>query len=105
MKQLSKQAVCKGLLAVSAAALALVSGVAQAAAVSGWSFSTDTIFTASTFTAGGNGTTNVTPTELSWGGAGSFQTPVADPLVNRSALTIGGNALGNPAARVFCEAE
>lgn len=93
MKQQSKQLKRKGVLTASALALALTSGFAQAAPVTEWGYSTDATFSAPTWTTG-VGTVTAAPYELSWGAtSGNFQTPTADPLNNRSALTVGNFAV------------
>jgi hypothetical protein len=106
MKQLLKQGKNKGALTISALALAMLAGAAQAAPVTQWTYSTNAVFltNTATFTAGstsggiGPGVTSATNYELSWGRsttltpAGDFQNPTNDPDLNRSALTIGNFA-------------
>jgi hypothetical protein len=95
MKSQRKQITSKGLLAASALALALASGVAQAGPiVTEWTASNNAVFSDAAFTSA-VGTTTATATELSWGsGAGDFENPSANFMNNRSALTIGNVATG-----------
>lgn len=89
MKSQTKQLTKKSVLAVSALTLALVSGFAQAALVTAWSYTTNATFSDPTWSSGG-GVTTVTPSELSWGsGTGNFLSPSTDATENRSALTVG----------------
>lgn len=79
----------KGLCALSA--LAMASGLAQAAMVTQWSYVTDATLSNPTWT-GGTGTTTNSPYEFSWGAAnGNFETPTnpTNASNNRSALTVG----------------
>lgn len=97
MKSQRKQTTSKGLLAASALALTMASGLAQAGpVVTEWTAYNNATFTGSTFTSG-NGLSTATLTELSWGTAGAdFQNPFpANQFeLNRSALTIGNAATG-----------
>lgn len=82
------------LVAASAAVLVMVSGLAQAAPVTTWTYSTDTKFSVPIWEATGGGTTTLTANgyELSWGATGgNFQTNTGDADTNRSALTVGKN--------------
>ena len=84
----------KWLAAMAVGVMALASGVAYAAPVSTWGFSTDTNFIAPTAFGSGGGTTFIGPDQLSWGAnGGNFQTNTGNASTNRSALTIGGNVL------------
>jgi len=95
MKSQRKQMTYKGLLAASALGLAVMSGSAQAGPiVTQWIASNNATFSNAVYTTG-SGTTISTASELSWGSPlGNFQTPGADFLKNRSALTIGNTATG-----------
>jgi hypothetical protein len=90
MKSQRKQMMSKGLVAASALGLAVAAGSAQAGPiVTEWSTSNNAVFSDAVFTSG-TGLATSLPSELSWGnGAGNFQAPNANFLLNRSALTIG----------------
>lgn len=97
MKSQRKQIKSKGLLAASALALALASGVAQAGPiVTQWTATNNAVFSNAVFTAG-TGVATSLPSELSWGnGAGNFQAPTSNYVNNRSALTIGQTSYPGP---------
>lgn len=79
----------KGLLSLSALALAIAATSAQAAPVTQWTYSTLATFESADFGAGG-GSTTFNSSELSWGSSsGNFQSPSSNSANNRSALTIG----------------
>jgi hypothetical protein len=97
MKQLLKQGKNKGALTISALALAMLAGAAQAGPVTTWSYSTDTKFTAATWDADTGGTEYVNPNgyELSWGATGGdFTTNTGFAATNRSGLTVGNAVTG-----------
>lgn len=95
MKSQRKQIKSKGLLAVSALALALASGVAQAGPiVTEWIATNNAVFSDAVYTPG-NGSTISNASELSWGNpAGNFQSPSSNAVDNRSALTVGNTVTG-----------
>src|SRR5665647_1237657 len=96
MKQQRAQFKSSGVLAVSALALALSSGFAQATPVTQWNYSTNANFTAATFQTGGSGTTSQTSDVLSWGApGGNFQINTGNADTNQSGLTIGSGPTGN----------
>ena len=74
----------KAMFTATSLMLTLISGFAQAALVTQWSYSTDATYSDPTWT-GGTGTTSVSAYELSWGGTGGFQSSTDI----RSALTVG----------------
>lgn len=84
----------KGLLSLSALALAMAAANTHAAPVSQWSYTTEATFTGASFETTGTGTTNQTASELSWGGSGDFEHP-SNSNINRSALTIGNPNTGS----------
>lgn len=100
MKHISKQLKRTGLWAVSA--LAMAAGFAHADPVTVWNYSTDSTFSAPTWTgpAGNGGLGNpglqtVSNYELSWGRSGAnFQVDTNDANTNRSALTVGNAVTG-----------
>lgn len=101
MKQLFKQTIIQSAVTASALMLTMVSGSAQAAPVSQWSYSTDSTFSSSNWTgpAGSSGgfagaeTTSLY--ELSWGrSGGNFQVNTGNADTNRSALTVGNAVTG-----------
>lgn len=101
MKQLSKQAVRKSLLAVSAATLAMLVGTAQAVVtpVTTWGYSTNATFSNAVFEGPGFNIAN--PYELSWGcdpsavGCQGYSSPTpSSGSNNRSAITIGNVVTG-----------
>lgn len=95
MKQQRAQFKSSGVLAVSALALALSSGFAQATPVTQWSYSTDANFTAATFQTGGSGTTSQTSDVIFWGSTGgNFQNNTGNANTNQSGLTIGSGPTG-----------
>lgn len=85
MKYLSKQSKSKALMAGSALALAMASGLAQADPVLTWSYSTDSTFSDALFNNGGTlGTTTESPYALTWGETGGDYR-----AGTQSALTVG----------------
>jgi len=79
-----------------AVALTGMSVAAQAAIVTQWDFSTSASFTGATYeTDGTSGSTQTTPSILSWGATGGdFTVDTGDFTQNRSALTIGNGETG-----------
>ena len=98
MKYQNKRLARAAVLSASVLAMTLVSGLAQAAPVTQWTFVTDSNFTGSTFEVGGTGTTlrPLNGDELSWGATGgNYQIDTGDATTNRSALTVGTGSTGN----------
>uniref|UniRef100_Q47CF5 Ice-binding protein C-terminal domain-containing protein n=1 Tax=Dechloromonas aromatica (strain RCB) TaxID=159087 RepID=Q47CF5_DECAR len=98
MKQLFKQTIIHSAVTASALMLSIVSGSAQAAPVSEWSYSTDSTFSNATWSGGAglSGLETTSPYELSWGySGGNFQVNSGNSDLNRSALTIGNAVTGN----------
>lgn len=99
MKHVSKQLRRTGLWAVSA--LAVAAGLAHADPVTVWNYSTNSTFSAPTWTgpagsAGAfTGAQTLSAYELSWGNStGNFQVDTGNSNSNRSALTIGNAVTG-----------
>ena len=88
MNFLNKHAINKMRLAVSALALTMASGFAQADPVTTWTFTTNETFSAATWT-GGGGTTTELPSALTWGTTGG-----AYLNGTQSALTVGTGTSG-----------
>ena len=99
MKSQLKQKTSKGLLAASALALTMASGIAQAGPiVTEWIAINNAVFSNPSFSTGtapNVGTTKATGSELSWGYInGDFQHATGDGSLNRSALTVGNSITG-----------
>lgn len=93
MKSAIKRAAFHGALTTSALLLAALTNVAVASPVTTWSYSTDSTFSAPTWS-GGDGSQSVSPYELSWGASGGNFTTNTNIFDNRSALTIGNAVTG-----------
>lgn len=99
MKYQQTQHAKHSVLTISAIALALASGFAQAAMVDTWTYSTNATFSSPSWSPG-DGVQTDTASRLSWGsGSGNFQNPSNNAANNRSALTVGnfitGTLVGN----------
>lgn len=99
-----KQQTRKNVLSISALALTLAAGWAQATPVTSWSYSTDSTFSSPAWTgpAGNSGTNpplagaqTASNYELSWGRAGANFMVDSSAATNRSALTIGNAVTGS----------
>ncbi len=103
MKYQQTQHAKHSVLTISAIALALASGFAQAAMVDTWTYSTNATFSSPSWSPAdgiGDGVQTATASQLSWGsGSGNFQNPSNNAANNRSALTVGnfitGTLVGN----------
>lgn len=102
MKYLEKKVICRGSMSASMMVLAMMAGFAQAEPVTTWNYSTDSIFSNSTWTGpagssgGFTGAQSTAAYELSWGNAtGNFQVDTGNANSNRSALTIGNGVTGS----------